>query len=104
MNTLHSSILENEDKKVFDELAEHVLSVSDRIFPPAPPVDSSQTTFTVSEMVVASKAGSGSFHEEIVVCPKARLYETTVERPKVFKCRCCCAREPHSDDLTYKRK
>ena len=106
MNTLHSRILENEDaKKVFDELEKEILNFSDRIFQSKPPADSSQATFTLSERVVASKAGSGSFPEEVVVCPKACLHESTVKKKtKVFKCRCCCVDEPHSDGLTYKRK
>ncbi|PCD41256.1 hypothetical protein AU210_003813 [Fusarium oxysporum f. sp. radicis-cucumerinum] len=104
MNTLHPSRLKNEDaKKVFDELEKEILNFSDRIFQSKPPADSSQATFTLSERVVASKAGSGSFPEEVVVCPKARLHETTVKKKtKVFKCRCCCVDEPHSDGLTYK--
>ncbi|KAJ4124681.1 hypothetical protein NW765_014208 [Fusarium oxysporum] len=104
MKTLHLSRLENEDaKKVFDELEKEILNFPDRIFQSKPPADSSQATFTLSERVVASKARSGSFPEEVVVCPKARLHETTVKKKtKVFKCRCCCVDEPHSDGLTYK--
>ncbi|WKT40441.1 hypothetical protein QSH57_005247 [Fusarium oxysporum f. sp. vasinfectum] len=87
MNTLHPSRLENEDaKKVFDELEKEILNFSDRIFQSKPPADSSQATFTLSERVVASKAGSGSFPEEVVVCPKACLHESTVKKKtKVFK-------------------
>ncbi|EMT67980.1 hypothetical protein FOC4_g10012376 [Fusarium odoratissimum] len=106
MNTLHPSRLENEDaKKVFDELEKEIVNFSDRIFQSKPPADSSQATFTLSERVVERNARPDSFPEELLVCPKARLHESTVKkRPKIFKCRCCCVGEPHSKDLTYKRK
>ncbi|KAL5608704.1 hypothetical protein FOVSG1_003385 [Fusarium oxysporum f. sp. vasinfectum] len=104
MNTLNPSRLENEDaKKVFDELEKEIVNFSDRIFQSKPPADSSQATFTLSERVVERNAGPDSFPEELLVCPKARLHESTVKkRPKIFKCRCCCVGEPHSKDLTYK--
>ncbi|TXC08008.1 hypothetical protein FocTR4_00002485, partial [Fusarium oxysporum f. sp. cubense] len=96
--------LENEDaKKVFDELEKEIVNFSDRIFQSKPPADSSQATFTLSERVVERNARPDSFPEELLVCPKARLHESTVKkRPKIFKCRCCCVGEPHSKDLTYK--
>ncbi|KAL9573512.1 hypothetical protein ACKAV7_002056 [Fusarium commune] len=103
MNTLHPNRLENEDaKKVFDELGKEIINFSDWIFQSKPPVDSSQATFTLSERVVARRVGSDSFPEEVLVCPKARLHKSTVKKPKVFKCQCCCVDEPHSNSLNYK--
>ncbi|KAF5563812.1 hypothetical protein FPHYL_5010 [Fusarium phyllophilum] len=103
MNTLHPSKLANEDaNRVFDELAQEILNVADRIFPPASPINSSQVTFTVSERAVMKNTASDSFPDEVVICPKARLHDVTIEKPKVLKCRCCCAGEPHADNLTYK--
>lgn len=105
MNTLYPSNFANEDAiRLFDELAEEITKVSDRVFPIASPVDSSQATFTLSEMAVIRNPGSDSFPEELIICPKARLQDIVVEKPKVLKCRCCCAGEPHADNLTYKRE
>ncbi|KAG5808895.1 hypothetical protein H9Q74_006440 [Fusarium xylarioides] len=104
MNTLHPNKLANEDaNRVFDELAQEILNVADRIFPPASPINSSQATFTLSERAVMKDAGSGSFPKDVIVCPKARLHNSTTEKPKVFKCRCCCVGEPHANNLAYKR-
>ncbi|KAG5761597.1 hypothetical protein H9Q72_010283 [Fusarium xylarioides] len=103
MNTLHPGRLTNEDaNKVFDELAQEILNAADRIFPHASPINSSQATFTVSERAVMKNAASDSFTDEVVICTMARLHDVTIEKPKVFKCRCCCAGEPHADNLTYK--
>ncbi|KAF5581054.1 hypothetical protein FPCIR_10443 [Fusarium pseudocircinatum] len=103
MNTSHPGRLENEDaKRIFDELAEEILNVADRIVPPASPINSSQATFTVSERAVTRNVGPDSLLDELIVCPKARLRDSTTEKQKVFKCRCCCVGEPHADNLTYK--
>ncbi|KAF5606589.1 uncharacterized protein FSUBG_5988 [Fusarium subglutinans] len=103
MNTLHPGTLVEEDvMRVFDELAEEILNVSDRIFPLASPVNNSQTTFTLSERALTPYAGSDSIPDELIICPKARLRDSTTEKPKVFECRCCCVGEPHADTLTYK--
>ncbi|KAF5615396.1 uncharacterized protein FTJAE_13381 [Fusarium tjaetaba] len=103
MNTLHPSQLANADAaRILDELAEEILNASDRIFPLAAPVDSSQATFTLTERALRKDAGSDSVPVEVIVCPKARLRDSTTEKPKVFRCRCCCVGEPHTDNLTYK--
>ncbi|KAF5632732.1 hypothetical protein F52700_6269 [Fusarium sp. NRRL 52700] len=103
MNTLHPDRAENEDaNSIFDELAEQILNVADRIFPTAPPINSSQETFTVSERAVVRDAGADAFSEEVVICQKARLRDITIEKPKVFKCRCCCVGEPHANKLAYR--
>ncbi|RBR12075.1 hypothetical protein FVER53590_04429 [Fusarium verticillioides] len=86
MNTLYPSQLANEDAaRLFNELAEEILNASDRIFPLSKPIDSSQTTFTLSEMAVKKDAGSDSFPEEVIICQKARLHHITTEKLKVFK-------------------
>ncbi|PNP78033.1 hypothetical protein FNYG_08759 [Fusarium nygamai] len=90
--------------KLFDELAEEILNVSNRIVLTAPPADTSHATFTLSETVVTRNAGSDSISEEVITCPKARLLGSTIPKPKDLKCRCCCVGEPHADNLTYKRK
>ncbi|KAG4259760.1 hypothetical protein FPRO03_12410 [Fusarium proliferatum] len=102
MNALHPIESEHGDaKKVFDELAEEILNVSDRIFLPASPIDG-QATFTLSEMTVMRNPGSDSFPGEVVICPKACFQDIAIEKPKVLKYRCCCVGEPHADHLTYK--
>ncbi|KAF5662038.1 hypothetical protein FCIRC_11643 [Fusarium circinatum] len=99
-----STLVDADVKRVFDELAEEILNVSDRIFPFTSTVDSVQATFQLSERAVVRNTDSDSFPEERIICPKARLQDITIEKPKVFKCRCCCVGEPHADNLTYKRK
>ncbi|CVK87676.1 uncharacterized protein FMAN_05417 [Fusarium mangiferae] len=102
MNALHPIESEHGDaKKVFDELTEEILNVSDRIFLPASPIDG-QATFTLSEMTVMRNPGSDSFPGEVAICPKARFQDIAIEKPKFLKCRCCCVGEPHADTLTYK--
>jgi hypothetical protein len=105
MNTLHPSQLANDDaSRLFDELVEEIINASNRIFPVVEPIDSSQATFTLTERAVRKDTVSDLFPEEVIVCPKARLHGSPTEKPKVFKCRCCCVGEPHTDNLTYRRE
>ncbi|KAG4275993.1 hypothetical protein FPRO04_08112 [Fusarium proliferatum] len=102
MNALHPIESEHGDaKKVFDELTEEILNVSDGIFLPVSPIDG-QATFTLCEMTVMRNPGSDSFPGEVVICPKACFQDIAIEKPKVLKYRCCCVGEPHADHLTYK--